>query len=239
MGQIVTKRRLAWIALAVLGVLAVIATLWSAFGPDQIVLTTAELQERVNRALPREFKGVTVEQATVSIADGQIALRITAHATALGQSVKAAASARGVPRYDSDRGEIFFDADDVKVTDFTLAGGSVAQRIERLGALRERAEAAAGAAIAGGLKAYLAARPVYRFKDDVKGIVVKAALSDVTINADALVIKLTLVRLTLTVAIGLAVLLAVVFLIVQLVRHPHWGLTILEIALNTIPPTSG
>ena len=32
--------------------------------------------------------------------------------------------------------------------------------------------------------------------------------------------KLTLIRLTLTVAIGLAVLLAVVFLIVQLVRHP-------------------
>jgi hypothetical protein len=103
-----------------------------------------------------------------------------------------------------------------------------------LGALRERAEAAAGAAIAGGLKAYLAARPVYRFKDDVKGIVVRAALSDVTTNADTLVIKLTL-----TVAIGLAVLLAVVFLIAQLVRHPHWGLTILEIALNTIPPTSG
>ena len=239
MGQIVTKRRLAWIALAVLGVLAVIATLWSAFGPDQIVLTTAQLQERVNRALPREFKGVTVDQATVSIADGRIALRITAHAAALGQSVKAAASARGVPRYDSDRGEIFFDADDVKVTDFTLAGGSVAQHIERLGALRERAEAAAGATIAAGLKAYLAARPVYRFKDDFfKGIVVRAALSDVTTNADTLVIKLTLIRLTLTVAIGLAVLLAVVFLIVQLVRHPDWGLTILEIALNTIPPTS-
>ena len=99
MGQIVTKRRLAWIALAVLGVLAVIATLWSAFGPDQIVLTTAQLQERVNRALPREFKGVTVDQATVSIADGRIALRVTAHAAALGQSVKAAASARRVPRY--------------------------------------------------------------------------------------------------------------------------------------------
>jgi hypothetical protein len=108
-----------------------------------------------------------------------------------------------------------------------------------LGALRERAEAAAGAAIAGGLKAYLAARPVYRFKDDFKGIVVRAALSDVTTNADTLVIKLTLIRLTLTVAIGLAVLLAVVFLIVQLVRHPHWGLIILDIALDTIPPTSG
>jgi Protein of unknown function (DUF1439) len=239
MGLTVTKRRLAWIALAVLGAVAVIATLWSAFGPDQIVLTTAELQERVNRALPREFKGVTVEQATVSVAEGRIALQITAHATALGQSVKAAASARGVPRYDSDRGEIFFDADDVKVTDFTLAGGSVAQRIERLGVLRERAEAAAGAAIAGGLKAYLAARPVYRFKDDFKGIVVRAALADVTTNADTLVIKLTLIRLTLTVAIGLAVLLAVVFLIVQLVRHPHWGLIILDIALDTIPPTSG
>jgi hypothetical protein len=232
----VTKRRLAWITLAVIGALAAFAAAWSAFGPDHIVLTTAQLQERVNHALPREFKSVTVEQAAVSIADGRIALRVNVHASALGQSVKAAVSARGVPRYDTDHAAIFFDAEDVKVTDVALAGGNLAERIDRLGPLRERAEAAAGSAIAAGLKAYLAARPVYRFKDNIKGIVLRATLADVTMQPDSIAIKLAVVKLTVTVAICLAVLLAVGFLIVQLVRHPDWGLTALEVALDLIPP---
>jgi hypothetical protein len=239
MTKIVTKRRLAWIALAIIGALAAFAALWSAFGPDQIVLTTAQLQERINRALPREFKGITVEQATINVADGRVTLRVTTNATALGQTVKAVVSARGVPRYDGERGEIFFDAEDVKVTDVALAGGSLAEHIGRLGALRERAEMAAGSAAAAGLKAYLAAQPVYRFKGDIRGIVLRATLADVAMQTDSIVIKLAVVKLTATVAVCLAVLLAVAFLIVQLVRHPDWGLVILDIALDAIPPPGG
>jgi len=230
-----SKRRLAWILLPVLGALAAFGTLWSAFGPDKITLTTSQLQQRVNRALPREFKGVTVEQATITVAEGRVALRVETRAAALGQTVEAVVSARGVPRYDSARGELFFDPENVTVTDFTLAGGALAERIERLGgALQSRVEAAAGNAIAAALKTYLTARPVYRFKDDLKGIVLRAAISDVAIQADAVVITLSLVRLTVTVAIELAVLLAIVFLLIQLIRHPHWGLSILDLALSTV-----
>jgi hypothetical protein len=228
-----TRRQLAWIALTVLAALAMVGTLWSAFGPDKIVLTTAQLQERVNRALPREFKGVTVEQATVTVADSRLALRVEASAAALGQTLKAVVSARGVPRYDSERGEIFFDAEDVKVTDFSLAGGNLAARIDRSGgALRDRVEAAAGNLIAAGLKAYLAARPVYRFKDDFKGLVLKAAIADVATQPDAVVITVSLVKLTETVGIDLALLLVFLVLIIALVRHPSWGLELLGAALD-------
>jgi hypothetical protein len=40
------------------------------------------------------------------------------------------------------------------------------------------------------------------------------------------------VRLTQMVAINLAVLLIIMFLIVQLVRHPSWGLSVFDTALN-------
>ena len=70
-----TKRRLAWIALGALGVLIVAGLAWEAFGPTTIVLTAPQIQERINRALPREFKGATVERASVTIVDGKIALR--------------------------------------------------------------------------------------------------------------------------------------------------------------------
>jgi hypothetical protein len=71
--------------------------------------------------------------------------------------------------------------------------------------------------------AYLAARPVYRFKDDLKGIVGKAALGDISMQPDAIVITVSVARLTTTVAIGLAALLVIVVLAVQLIRHPRWG----------------
>ena len=232
-----TRRQLAWIALAVLTALAMIGALWSAFGPDRIVLTTAQLQERVNRALPREFKGVTVERATVTVADRRLALRIEARAAALGLTLRAIVSARGVPLYDSERGEIFFDAEDVKVTDLSLAGADPAapHRPGLGGALRERAEAAAAKVIAAGLKAYLAERPVYRFKDDLKGIVLKAAISDVATQSDAIVITVSLVKLTVTVGLDLALLLALLVLIVALIRHPGWGLSVVGAALDGIP----
>jgi hypothetical protein len=221
-----TERRFAWLALAVLGALAAFGAVWGALGPDRIVLTSAQLQQRVNRALPREFKGVTIARATVSVAEGRVALEVETHAAALGQSVTAVVSARGVPRYDSRAGAIFFDADDVKVADFTLAGGRLAERIDRLGGgLRERAEAGAGRAIAAGLEAYLAARPVYRFKDDLKGLVVKTAVSEVATEGDVVAIRISVVRLTVSAGIGLAALLAIVFLVVELVRHPDWGHT--------------
>jgi hypothetical protein len=225
-----TRRQLAWIVLGSLGVLATVGALWGMFGPDRVTLTTGQLQERVNRALPREFKGVTVEQATVTVADGRVALRVETRAAALGQSARAIVSARGVPRLSAERGEIFFDADDVKVTDFAVTGGNVAGRLERLGALRERLETAVGNAIAAGLRAYLAERPVYRFKDDVKGIVLKAAISDIATQADAIVITISLVKVTAMVAICVAALLAIMVLIVQLLRHPRWGMSALDAA---------
>ena len=223
-----TRRRLAWIALVSLGVLAAFGALWGMFGPDRITLTTGQIQERVNRNLPREFKNVTVEQATVTVADGRVALRVETRAAAVGQSARATVSARGVPRFSAERGEIFFDADEVKVTDFAVTGGNVAGRIDRLGALRERLETAAGNAIAAGLKVYLAERPVYRFKDDFKGIVLKAAISDIVMRDDAIVITLSLVKLTEMVAVYVIALLVIMVLIVLLLRHPSWGLLALD-----------
>lgn len=214
-----TKRRAVWIGLAALAASVVAGLAWSVFGPTTVVLTAPQLQERINRALPREFKGVTVERATVTIADEKVALRVEAHARALGQSLGTAVSARGVPRYDPAQGAIFFDAEDVKIENVAL-GGALAERLSA--GVGERATMVHNAAVAG-VQAYLGARPVYRFKDDLKGIVGRAALGDISMQPEAIVITVSVARLTTTVAIGLAVLLVIVVLVVQLIRHPRWG----------------
>ena len=220
-----TKRRLAWIVLGGVGVLVVAGLAWETFGPTTIVLTAPQIQERINRALPREFKRVTIERATVTIVDGKVALRVEARASALGQRLGTTVSARGIPRYKPEEGEIFFDAEDVEIEDTALAGSPLAQRLsDRLNErLSERGAPTIREAVTTGMTAYLAARPVYRFKDDLKGIIGKAALGDIAMQPDAIVIKLSVARLTTTVAIGLTALLVIVVLIVQLVRHPRWG----------------
>jgi hypothetical protein len=230
-----TKRQLAWISACVLGVLAVAGAAWSAFGPEKIVLTEAQLQERAERELPREFRGVTVERITVKLTDGKISLHAEAHASAFGQAFVTSAFARGIPRYNEDRGEIFFDAQDVRLEDFRIGEGNSAERAERLGSRLggrlgdavernlPRIEAAAAIVIEAGLKAYLSVRPVYRFKEDLKGVVLKATITNFAVVDETLVISLSPFKLTVAVAFWLIGLVVVLFLAVLLARKPGWG----------------
>jgi hypothetical protein len=196
-----TMSRLLWIAVPLAAVTLAGAVL-SAFGPERIALTKADLQERLNRALPRQFHSVTVERGDVSVADGRVTVRVETRTAALGKTIATAAVARGVPQYNAERGEVFFDADDVKIED-SGSGGIVKQLGIRLGGkLGEkleqnmpRVEDAAAGLVAGSIKTWLASRPVYRFKDDIPGVVFKATLKDIAVEGDQLVIGLSLIRL--------------------------------------------
>ena len=74
------KRTLVWIVLTAIGLLAAAGAFWSASGTRKITLAETELQERLGRHLPKEFKGVTVDeigiktfwQSARSIASGTI-----------------------------------------------------------------------------------------------------------------------------------------------------------------------
>jgi hypothetical protein len=194
--------RLLWIALPLAAITFAGAAL-SIFGPERIALTQADLQERINRELPRQFHNVTVERATVALADGRITVRAETRAIALGKTIANATVVRGVPQYNAERGEIFFGADDVKIED-SGSGGIVKQLGIRIGGrlgeqLQQnmpKVEDAAAGLVAGSIKAWLAERPVYRFKDDIKGLVFKATLKDMAIESDTLMIGLSLIRLS-------------------------------------------
>ena len=57
------------IAAVLLAALTLGGATLSAFGPERIALTQADLQERINRELPRQFRSVTVESATIALAE--------------------------------------------------------------------------------------------------------------------------------------------------------------------------
>jgi hypothetical protein len=223
-----SKRTLAWIVIVVAGVLATAGLLWSLFGTSRLVYTEPELQARLNRELPRTVRDVTIERVAVRLAENRVALRLELRGTAVRQPVSAVVSARGVPRYRAEGGELYFDADEIKVEQLTVAGRTVAGDDDAAGApLLVAARTAVQRLAETAIKAWLAARPAYRFKDDFKGIVVKAALVDVVIEQGALVVTFSVWSLTVTVAIFVLVLIGLLLLVYWLIRHPLWGLRVI------------
>jgi hypothetical protein len=184
-----------------------------------------------------DARDVTVERVTITLADDKMMLRVEAEGRKLRQPFTIVASARGRPRYDPDRSALLFEPEVVTVENITIRGGSVAEKVEgatgrlkgRLGeTLREgAAKIDAGAALIAerGIKAYLAAHPIYRLKDDAKGLVLRTLLRSIAIEKDTLVVTVSLWGLTLSAALWGLLLLGVAIFAAQLIRHPHWGLS--------------
>src|SRR5262245_26746598 len=225
-----SKRRIAWIVVALVGLLSVAGLLWSMFGSDRLTFSAAELQSRLNQQLPRTVRDVTIERVDVALADSRLALRIALQARVLQQPVSATVSARGVPRYAADEAAMYFDADNIKIEQLAIAGRTVVG--EEGGRLANTVRSALQGVAENGIKAYLATRPVYRLKDDFKGVVLKATLVNVAIEQNNLTVTFSLWNMTVTTGLFVLCLILVVLAIYWLIRHPLWGLVIVGAVVN-------
>jgi len=232
----VTKRTLAWSMLITLGLGAVLAAAWSAFGTNRVTLGQADLQARIDKMLPKRAKDVTVQHLRITLTDDRMLLRVEAEVDKLGQHFTVAASASGRPRYESDDAALFFEPDIITIEDLTLQGGSMADRVEtaagrlkgRLGEIvKDRApeiDAAAARIAEQGIKFYLSTFPIYRLKDDAKGLAVRTVLRAVAIENGTLVVTFSVWGLTFVAAALALLVLLLAALVVQLIRNPRWGL---------------
>jgi hypothetical protein len=109
-------------------------------------------------------------------------LRIDIQTNVLREAISAVVSARGVPRYDGHREAMYFDVDEIKINQVAIAGKTIvdenAARSRLSAAIVPAAQRIAEAAV----KTYFAEVPVYRLRNDLKGFVLKAALSDIKID---------------------------------------------------------
>ena len=217
-----SKRKVAWIIVTLVGLLSAAGLVWSMFGSDRLTFTAAELQSRLNQQLPRTVRDVTIERVDVALADNRLALRIAMQARVLQQPVSATVSARGVPRYQAQEAAMYFDADEIKIEQLAIAGRTVVG--EEGGRLSNAVRSTLQGAAESGIKAYLATRPVYRFKDDFKGLVLKAAFVDVAIEQNNLTVTFSLWNLTMAAGMFALSLIILVLVIYWLIRHPRWGL---------------
>jgi hypothetical protein len=220
-----SRRSLAWIATALVALLSIAGMLWSSFGSGKVVFTAPELQTRLNQQLPRTVRNVTISGLALSVADNRVTLRIDIQTAVLHQPVSAVVSAIGVPRYDARGEAMYFDVDDVRISQLTVSGKAVVDdTTNAYGKLAEAVGPAVQRLAEAAAKAYLAALPVYRFKNDFKGFVLKAALSEVKIEQNSLVVVFSLWNLTVVTLILALPLAAVALFVVLLILDPLWGL---------------
>lgn len=227
-----SKRNLTWILVALVGILSTAGMLWSSFGTSRVTFTEFALQAHLNQQLPRTIGNVTIAHVALNMTDDRLALRIDLQANLPGKPVSAVVSALGVPRYDVHREALYFDLDEAKIDRLTIAGRTV---VHEDATAHDRLTEAVGTAVQriaqSAAKTYLAALPVYRLKSDLKGFALKAALANVKIEGNVLVVTFSLWNLTLTVLLFSLPLLIVTSFIYLLIRDPLWGLgTIVDVA---------
>jgi len=232
-----TKRKIAWTIIALVLTIAVGGILWAASSDLDVVLTQAQLQQKVDAKLPFSAKGVTVSKAEVDLSGDKIGLKLDASGTHFKTTFAGSAESKGTVRYDSTRGAFYFSPEELKVSNLKVNDSTVTDKLDhlldKLGSPRVQAgkdaivaktEAVISDLIQSVASATLERVPVYTLKGDFKGIVVKAMLTSVEVKDSKVHAHLSIWQLTVTVAIYIfAFVLALAFAF-ALLASPGWGL---------------
>jgi hypothetical protein len=255
MAPAMTRRRWTWAGVLALLVAAIFG-LRAALGTLTVTLTEADVQSRLDAQLDKELpvkgkagllvKSMRVRSAAVHIEDGLVKVLVDVDGTIrTGKNFALTAYAVGAPAYKS--GEFYFSPQHIEVQKFSYEGSTPTELASRLArrlgvrdAVRQRIEDKAArveewmtSTAENAAMHVLDRRPVYRPKDDVKGLLVRAALASVAVEQDHIVLTFTLWSVTLAVVLGLLALAGALALVVVLIRNPPAGATPSEPAAKT------
>lgn len=211
-----TRRAWKGLAAGVLVVLVLIGLAWAIFGVDQVSMTQAALQARIDEKMPMKRTLGTVSNARLDLANNKINLSFDASTSLLAREYSAHATTTGTLRYDRLKGAFFFIPDELGLSNFRRVAGEE-EKVKKTSALFELFKPAIQKAAVMAFEHI----PVHTLKHDFKGIVIRTVLERVEVRDGTVIAHLTFVQLTKTVAILALVLIVLVAYIVYLVRHPE------------------
>ena len=247
-----TCRKLMWAGVVALFVLA-IGGLWTSYGTQRATFTEAQVQERINSQLDKEFP--VTGSSRFARQNDQSAGRHHSHPrqphhrrcrhcrqVADKQGVHSDHLRNWVPTYSF--GELYFKPETIKVQKFAYEGSTptelftgFAKRYVSEAEMRQLIEDKSPA-IEGWMTVVaqnaavqtLERRPVYRLKEDVKGLLIKASLESVKIDRDGMIVTFSLWQLTLSVLFGIFCLMIGIAVLLVLLLHPLLGVAALALS---------
>jgi hypothetical protein len=249
-----TRRGLMWAGVVALFLLA-IGGFWGFYGTHRVTFTEAQVQELINKQLDRDFpvkgaahllvKTINVRSATIHIQDNRIVALVDVEGTLrTNKAFTLTAYAIGVPTYSF--GELFFKPDKIEVQKFAYQGSTPTELFTRFAKryvsddkARQLVEDKAPAVeswmttVAQAAAVHtLEQRPVYRLKDDVKGLLVKASLASVTIDQDRIAVTFSIWQLTVSVLFGILCLIGGIVVILILLAYPLLDFAIIALLIG-------
>jgi len=242
------NRSLAWVLAVILLVVGVVGIAWNIVGPKLLSPSQERLQTLTNQHLPYHWKyGVSVTEVALDLSHNDKAaatLIITKDkkgedtaAEGIPPQLSGAVYAEGTVKYLD--GEVFFIPDVVDVLEVDTRGNNVVEKShifidkhihpqwlnEKAHTAVDTGDAKARQAVDKIARAYLNARPVYRVKDDVKGLVIKASVTSIEVKSwqdgkgGNLIIHASILRLTATMLLWGLFFGAVLFISARLMRE--------------------
>jgi hypothetical protein len=233
-----TKRNIIWGAISVALLAGIVGACWAFFGAQQITMTQAELQQKIDAKMPYTTQnGVTVSNVQLDLTGDKIGLSIDASATKFKTEFTIGAQTTGVLRYDSSRGAFYFHPESLKMTRAEAKGTPIAEKVgafidkwvdskkiqDNKSEIMTAADEIVHTMVQKSAEAVLIRVPVYTLKDDFKGTVVRAALTDVEVKNGTVIAHLSLWQLTKTVLLFLFVLVASIAIAIGMIAHPGWA----------------
>lgn len=231
----------------VIGLLIVVSLAIGVFGLSgtrSVRLEGAMLQQRIDAELPKEHTGVKITKVTLYLLEHDVSIALSAEGSALGQQFSLEAEGVGVPEYRSTQEAFYFRPSELAITQLTLKGESTTDRAGRFAdryitnpTLKENIETSLP-----GVKLWvednlepralilLGQIPLYKPKNDMSGIIIKATLAGVAIDNGALVLSFSILELTKTVFSCLFLLLISLGVAMALVRSPAWGIPLIALS---------
>ena len=236
-----TKRFYAWMAIALVALASLVVGMFGLTGTRTVRLSEAMIQERINAQLPKVHNGVTLTNATLDLLEHDISMTLAVEGNVLGQQFALTAKGAGIPEYRRSEQAFYFRPSELGISELTLRGESAADRIGKFTdryvtnpGLRENIETSLP-----GLRlwlednlepralALLGQVPLYKPKNDMKGIIIKATLANIAIDNGALVLSFSIWELTKTVFFCVFLLVFTLGGAAVMLRHPAWGIPLL------------
>jgi hypothetical protein len=238
-----SKRKLAWVAAIAVTLVAVVGIGWSVFGVDQISMSQADIQARIDEKMPVTKKGVTISGVKLDLTDDKINLALDASTTKFKTEYSMHTTTRGTLRYDHGRAAFYFQPEELKITELKANGSNVADKVggfidkwvdskkiqDNKAELAAKAEEVAQSLVQKSAETVLEHVAVYKIKDDFKGYIVRAVLTDVEVKDGNVIAHLSLWQLTKTVAVFFVTLLLAIGMMIALIANPEWGIPLLII----------
>ncbi|MEK7117986.1 MAG: hypothetical protein AAB869_00055 [Patescibacteria group bacterium] len=178
-------------------------------------------------------------KATTNLLEHDVHIALSLDGKALGQPLLLDATGVGVPEYRQGEQAFYFRPSELTISRLEFSGESATDKAGKFAdryitdpKLKEKIEKSlpgvkrwVGDNLEPRALAIFAQMPLYKPKNDMKGIVIKATLEKLSVENGALVLSFSLLQLTKTVFICLLAFLAGIAMLGALLGSPRWGLT--------------